>query len=48
VQIPGSERGPQQGVDSFQLIRKNDRGWIASVVNEIPMAERPVPAELKE
>jgi hypothetical protein len=48
VQIPGSERGPQQGVDSFQLIRKNDRWWIASVVNEIPMADRPVPAELKE
>jgi len=48
AQIPGSERGPQQGVDSFQLIRKDGRWWIASVVNEIPTPDRPVPAELQE
>jgi hypothetical protein len=46
--IPGSGRDPQQGVDSFQLIYKNERWWIASIVNEIPMADRPVPAELRE
>jgi hypothetical protein len=48
AQIPGSERGPQQGVDSFQLIRKDGRWWIASVVNEIPTPDRPVPAELRQ
>ena len=48
VEIPGSGRGPQQGVDSFQLIRKDGRWWIVSIVNEIPMADRPVPAELAE
>ena len=48
AQIPGSERGPQQGVDSFQLIRKNGRWWIVSVVNEIPTKDRPLPKELQE
>lgn len=48
AQIPGSGRGPQQGVDSFQVIRKNGRWWIASIVNEIPMADRPLPSELTE
>jgi hypothetical protein len=44
--IPGSARGPQQGVDSFQLIR-TEGGWrIASVVNEVPTDARPVPEEL--
>ena len=47
AEIPGSPRGPQQGVDSFQLIRKDDRWWIASVVNEIPTPDRPVPEELQ-
>lgn len=47
AEIPGSPRGPQQGVDSFQLIRRNERWWIASVVNEIPTADRPVPEELQ-
>jgi hypothetical protein len=46
--IPGSQREPHPGVDSFQLIRKNGRWWIASVVNEIPTEDRPVPAELQE
>jgi hypothetical protein len=44
--IPGSGRGPQQGVDSFQLIRSKE-GWrVASVVNEVPTTARPVPLEL--
>ena len=44
--IPGSARGPQQGVDSFQLIR-TEGGWrVASVVNEVPTDARPVPQEL--
>jgi hypothetical protein len=44
--IPGASRGPQQGVDSFQLIRTKG-GWrVASVVNEVPTDARPVPQEL--
>ncbi|NIM20484.1 MAG: hypothetical protein GTO51_09685 [Candidatus Latescibacteria bacterium] len=46
--IPGSERKPQRGVDSFQLIRKDNRWWIVSVVNEIPTPDRPVPAALRD
>lgn len=45
--IPDSARPPQQGVDSFQLIRRDGRWWIVSVTNEIPTAERPVPAVLQ-
>jgi len=43
--IIGSPRPPQQGVDGFQLIRRNGRWWIVSVTNEIPTADNPVPAE---
>ena len=46
ARIPGSGRPPQLGVDSFQLIRKQGRWWIAGVINELPTPERPVPAEL--
>ena len=46
--IPGGERPPQQGVDSFQLIRKDGRWRIVSITNEIPTPERPVPAELQK
>ena len=45
--IPGSQRPPQQGVDSFQLIKKNNRWWIVSVINEIPTPDRPIPVELQ-
>ena len=45
--IPGSDRPPLQGVDSFQLIRKEGRWWIVSVINELPTAERPVPRVLQ-
>jgi hypothetical protein len=46
--IPGWDRPPQQGVDSFQLIRKDDRWKIVSIINEIPTPDRPVPEILKE
>lgn len=45
--IPGSPRAPQQGVDSFSLIRRQGRWWIAAVTNEIPGPDRPLPAELR-
>ncbi len=45
--IPGSSRPPQQGVDSFQLIRKDGRWWILSVANEVPVRGTPIPKELE-
>ena len=47
AEIPGSGRGPQYGVDSFQLVRKDGRWWIASVVNEIPTGDRAIPVQLQ-
>lgn len=47
AQIIGSKRTPQQGVDSFELIRRNGRWWITTIVNEIPTKQRPVPIELQ-
>lgn len=44
--IPGSEMPPQQGIDSFLLIRKEERWKIAAITNEIPAPDRPVPPEL--
>lgn len=46
--IPGSKMPPQQGVDSFSLINKNGRWWIAAITNEIPTPDNPVPAELRK
>lgn len=46
--IPGGERPPQQGLDSFQLIRKERRWWIVSVTNEIPRPDLPLPEELRQ
>ena len=46
--IPGSARPPQQGVDSFHLIRRDGRWWIVSIVNEIPAPDRPLPRRLQE
>jgi hypothetical protein len=47
AQIGGSARPPQQGVDSFQLIRRGGRWWIVSITNEIPTPDRPIPAALR-
>lgn len=46
--IPGSPRPPQQGVDSFSLIKRDGRWWIAAVTNEIPTPTRPIPPQLTE
>jgi len=45
--IPGSSRPPQQGVDSWELVRREGRWWIAAVTNEIVTPDRPVPPELR-
>lgn len=48
AEIPGWDRPPQTGVDSFQLVQR-DGGWkIASILNEIPTPERPIPEVLRE
>ena len=44
--IPGTDFKPQQGVDSFQLI-KSDTAWrILSITNDIPGPDNPLPDEL--
>ncbi len=45
--MPDSSRPPQQGIDSFQLIRKDGRWWIISVANEVPAPGSPLPKELE-
>ena len=44
--ITGSPRPPQQGVDSFSLIKQDGRWLIVSITNEIPTADRPLPEVL--
>jgi hypothetical protein len=46
--IPASPRPPQQGVDSFQLMRKNGRWWIFSVANDVPAPGAMLPQALRE
>jgi hypothetical protein len=46
--LRSSEKPPQRGVDSFQLIRKDGRWWIVAVTNELPTADRPVPPVLED
>jgi hypothetical protein len=48
AQIPGHPMGPQQGVDIWQLIRKDGKWSIVSIVNEIVTKENPLPPELRE
>ena len=45
--ITGSPRAPTQGVDSFSLIKQDGRWKIVSITNELPAADRPVPAVLR-
>ena len=47
AQIPGVMKAPQEGVDSFHLIRKDGRWWIVSILNEIPTKDRPKPEVLR-
>jgi hypothetical protein len=45
--IPGSGRPPQQGVDSFQLIRQDGHWRIAAVLNDVPDPANPIPGALR-
>ncbi|MCO6512100.1 MAG: hypothetical protein J5I65_15045 [Aridibacter famidurans] len=44
--LPGVTKEPQEGVDSFHLIKKDGRWWIVSILNEIPTKDRPKPDAL--
>ncbi len=46
--ITGSPRPPRQGVDSFSLIKRDGRWWIAAITNELPTPERPLPEALRD
>ncbi len=46
--IPTSSRPPQQGVDSFHLVRTGGRWWITSIVNEVLTRERLAPEGLRD
>jgi hypothetical protein len=47
AEIPGLGRPPQAGVDSFQLVRREGSWKIASITNEIPTPDRPIPLVLR-
>lgn len=47
AQIIGITRPPQQGIDSWLLMRRDDRWFIAAATNEVVTAKRPVPPELR-
>jgi len=46
--ITDSPRPPSPGVDSIELIRKDGRWWIASITNDLPNEEHPLPESLRE
>lgn len=47
AQITGSQRPPQRGVDSWQLIKDRNQWKILSVTNEIPARDGPLPQVLQ-
>lgn len=46
--ITDSPRPPTRGVDSIDLVRRDGRWWIASIVNDLPTPAHPVPARLAD
>ena len=46
--VPGSGRPPNEGIDSFELIRTGGRWRIVSIVNERPSAANPIPEHVFE
>ncbi len=46
--IVDSPRPPTQGVDSIELVKKDGRWRIASITNDLPNADNPLPAVLQE
>ncbi|MGA2624451.1 MAG: hypothetical protein ABSF91_11395 [Bacteroidota bacterium] len=48
AQIPIRMKTGQQGVDSWELTKRDGRWWIAAITNEIISNDRPVPKELQD
>lgn len=48
AQITGFPMAPQQGIDSWLLVRREGRWLIAGATNELVTTARPVPAELRD
>ncbi len=48
AQVPGRDRPPSEGVDSFQLVRKDGVWKIAAIMNELPMVAGTLPPALRE
>jgi hypothetical protein len=46
LKTPADSPG-QIGLDSWELMKKDGRWWIAAVTNEIPTPDRPLPADLR-
>ncbi|OQX94319.1 hypothetical protein B6I21_09620 [candidate division KSB1 bacterium 4572_119] len=46
--IPNSKFPPQQGLDSFQLMKKGNQWLITSIVNEVSSPWNPLPKNLFE
>jgi hypothetical protein len=46
--IPGTQRPPDLGVDSWELVKRSGRWWIVAVTNDVVTKDRPVPNELRE
>jgi len=46
--IPGSQRSPQKGLDSFQLIKKDGKWRIISIVNEVILPNMSLPKEISK
>jgi hypothetical protein len=46
--IPVKMQAAQQGVDSWELVRRDGRWWIVAIANEVVTTNRPVPKELQE
>ena len=44
--IPGSGRPPGEGIDSFELVRRDGRWRIVSIVNERSAPDHPIPDDL--
>lgn len=44
--LAGPRTEPSRGLDSFQLVRKDDRWWIASIATQFEVPGDPIPARL--
>ncbi len=46
AEVLGGARPPQRGIDSWELVRRDGRWWIAAITNEVVTPDLPVPAEI--